>query len=74
MVFLHIGAADPALQVDGQGGDDVIDGLGHRREWIVGSEDDVVAAEDVDRCLQRVAVVCQAVAPQPPGQATRQVG
>jgi hypothetical protein len=73
-MFLHIGAADPALQVWGQGGDDVIDGLGHRREWVVGSEDNVVAAEHVDRCLQRVEAVCQTVAPQPPGQATRQVG
>jgi hypothetical protein len=51
MVFLHIGAIDPALQVGGQGGDDVIDGLGHRREWVVGSEDDVLAAENVDRCM-----------------------
>ena len=73
-MFLHIGAADPALQVGGQGGDDVIDGLGHRREWVVGSEDDVVAAEDVDRGMQRVAVVCETVAPQPPRKATRQVG
>jgi hypothetical protein len=74
MLFLHIGAADPALQVGGQGGDDVIEGLGHRREWVVGSEDDVVAAEDGDCCMQRVAVVRQTVAPQPPGYATRQVG
>jgi hypothetical protein len=73
-MFLHIGTADPAMQVGGQGGDDVVDGLGHRREWVVGSEDDVAAAEDVDRCMKRVAVVCQTVAPQPPGQATRQVG
>jgi len=74
MVFLHIGAADPALQVGGQGGDDVIDGFGHRREWVVGSEDHVLAAEDLDRRVQRVAVICQRVAPQPAGQATRQVG
>jgi hypothetical protein len=73
-VFLHICAADPALQVGGQGGDYVIDGFGHRREWVVGSEDDVVATEDVDRCMQRIAVVCQTVAKQPPRQATRQVG
>jgi len=63
MVFLHIGAVDPALQVGRQGGDDVIDGVGHRREWVIGSEDDVVTAEDVDRRVQRVAVVCQTVAP-----------
>jgi hypothetical protein len=74
MVFLHIGAIDPALQVGGQGGDDVIEGLGHRREWVVGSEDDVLAAENVDRCMQGVAVVCQTVAPQPAGYTARQVG
>ena len=62
------------MQVGGQGGDDVVDGFGHRREWVVGSEDDVVGAEDVDRYVQRLAVVCQTVAPQLSGQATRQVG
>ena len=73
-MFLHIGAVDPALQVGGQGGDDVVDGLGHRREWVVGSEHDVVGAEDVDRRVQRLAVVRQTVAPQPSGQAARQLG
>jgi hypothetical protein len=51
------------MQVGGQGGDDVVEGLGHRREGVVGSEDDVVAAKDFNRCVQRGAVVCQAVAP-----------
>jgi hypothetical protein len=56
-MVLQIGAADPAMQVVGQGGDDVVEGLGHCRERIVGSEDDVVAAEGVDRRIQRCAVV-----------------
>jgi hypothetical protein len=73
-VFLQIGAADPATQVGGQAGNDVVEGLGHRRERVVGSEDDVVASEDVDRCFQRWAVVSEAVAPQLAGQAARQVG
>ena len=73
-MLLQIGATDPAMQVGVQGGDDVVEGLGHRREWVVGAEDDVVAAEDLDRCVQRLAVICQRVAPQPAGQPTRQVG
>jgi hypothetical protein len=73
-MVLQIGAVDPATQVVGQGGNDAVEGLGHRRERVVGSEDDVVAAEDVEGCMQRRAVVCQAVAPQPAGQPTRQVG
>ena len=73
-MLLQIGAVDPATQVGGQGGDDVVEGPGHRRERIVGSEDHVVAAKHVDRRLQRRAVVRQAVAPQPAGQPTRQVG
>jgi hypothetical protein len=62
------------MQLGGQGGNHVVEGLGHRREGVVGSEDDVVAAEDLDRCLQRSPVICQTVGPQPAGQATRQVG
>ena len=58
-MFLQIGAADPATQVRGQVGHDVVDGLGHRREGVVGSEDNVVAAEDLNRCVQRPTVVCQ---------------
>jgi hypothetical protein len=73
-VLLQIGVADPATQVGWQGGNDVVEGLGHRRERVVGSEYDVVASEDVDRCVQRWAVVCQAVAPQPTGQTAGQVG
>jgi hypothetical protein len=62
-MLLQIGAADPATQVGGQVGDDVVEGLGHRRERVVGSEDHVVVAEDVDRRVQCRAVVRQAVAP-----------
>jgi hypothetical protein len=58
-VLLQIGAADPAMQVGGQGGDDVVEWLGHRRERVVGSEDDVVAAEDLNSLLQRQVVVSQ---------------
>jgi hypothetical protein len=47
------------MQVGGQVGHDVVDGLGHRREGVVGSEDDVVATEDLYRCVQRPTVVCQ---------------
>jgi hypothetical protein len=60
------------MQVGGQGGDDLVEGLGHRRERVVGPEDDVVGAEDLDGCVQPAAVVCQAVAPQSAGQPTRQ--
>ena len=61
-------------QVCGKIGHDVIEGLGHRREGIVGSEDDVVAAEDLNCCVQRLTVICQRVAPQRAGQAARQIG
>ena len=62
------------MQVGGQGGDDVVEGLRHRLERVVRSEDDVVAPEDFDRCVQRFAVVGQGVAPQLAGQPTREVG
>jgi hypothetical protein len=58
-VFLQICAADFLTQVGGQVGHDIVDGLGHRREGVVGSEDDVVAAEDVNDHVQRSMVVCQ---------------
>ena len=73
-MFLQIGAADSAMQVGGQGGDDVVQRLGHRGERIVGSEDDVIAAEDIDRCVQRLTVVGQTVGPQSACLATRQLG
>ena len=73
-MFLQIGAADSAMQVGGQGGDDVVERLGHRGEGIVGSEDNVIAAEDLDRRVQRPTVVCQTVGPQSTCLATRQVG
>jgi hypothetical protein len=62
------------MQVGGQGRDDVVERLGHRGKGVVGSEDDVVAAEDVDRCIQGWAVVCQTVAPELAGQPAWQVG
>jgi hypothetical protein len=58
-VFLQIGAVDPATQVGGQVRHDVVDALWHRGEGIVGSEDDVVAAENSNSRVQRIAVVCQ---------------
>ena len=61
------------MQVGWQSVNDVFERLRHRGEGVVGSEDDVVAAEGLDRCQHRFAVVCQTVAPQPAGQATRQV-
>jgi hypothetical protein len=72
-MLLQIGAADPALQVGGQGGDDVIEGLGHRLERVVRSEDDMIVAEDFDRGVQRFAVVGQGVTPQLAGQPTREL-
>jgi hypothetical protein len=74
MVLLQIGAADPAVQVAGQGCDDVVEGLRHRGEWVVRSEDDVVVAEEFDGCMQRFAVVGQGVTPQSAGQPTRKLG
>jgi hypothetical protein len=59
MVFLQIGAADPATQVDRQVADDVVDGLGHRREGVVGSEDDVIVAKELHRCVQHPTAVRQ---------------
>jgi hypothetical protein len=73
-VLLQIGAADPATQVGGQGGDDVVEGLGHRLERVVRPEDDVAVAEEFDRCVQRFAVVGQGVTPQLAGQPTRELG
>jgi len=70
-MLLQIGAADPATQVSGQGGDDAVKGLRHRRKRVIGSEDNVVVAEYLDRCVQRSAVIGQAVAPQSSGQPTR---
>jgi len=70
-VLLQIGAADPATQVSGQGGDDVVKRLRHRRKRVVGSEDHVVGAEHMDCCRERVMVVGQAVTPQLSGQPTR---
>jgi hypothetical protein len=58
-VFLQIGAADPAAQISGQVGHDGVDGLGHRREGVVGREDDVILAEDLERSVQRQTAVCQ---------------
>jgi hypothetical protein len=62
------------MQVGGQGGDDVVEGLRHRLERVVRSEDDVVVAEDFDRCAQRFAVVGQRVTPQLAGQPARELG
>jgi hypothetical protein len=73
-MLLQIGAADPAMQVGGQGGDDVVEVLRHRRERVVRSENDMVAAEEFDRCMQRFAVVGQGVTPQSAGQSTREFG
>ena len=73
-MLLQIGAADPAVQVGGQGGDDVVEGLRHRLKRVVRSEDDVVGAEDFDRCVQRFTVVGQGVTPQLAGQPTREFG
>jgi hypothetical protein len=58
-VSLQICARDPAMQVGGQVGNDVVEGLGHRRKGVVGSEDNVVTAEHLQRCIQRVPGVCQ---------------
>jgi len=60
-VFLQIGAADSAMQLGGQGRDDVVERLGHRGEGVVGSEDDMIAAEDIDRRVQGPTVVSQTV-------------
>jgi hypothetical protein len=62
------------MQVGWQGGDDVVERLGHRGEGIVGSEDDVIAAEDLDRRVQGLTVVGQTVGPQSACLATRQFG
>jgi hypothetical protein len=62
------------MQVGGQGGDDVVEGLRHRLERVVRSEDDVVVAEDFDGGVQRFPVVRQRVTPQLAGQPTRELG
>lgn len=72
-MILQILAADPVMQVVGQGGDDVVQRFGHRGEGVVGTENDVVAAEYLDRRVQCSAVVCQAVAPQKAGQSAWQL-
>jgi hypothetical protein len=72
-VFLQIGAADSVPQVGGQLTDDVVDGLRHSRERIVGAEDDVLAAEHLHRRVQRVRAVGQRVAPESTGKAAWQV-
>jgi hypothetical protein len=73
-VLLQISAANPATQVSGQGGDDVVEWLRHRLERIVRSEDDVIVSEDVDRCVQRFTVVGEGVTPQLAGQPAREFG
>ena len=62
------------MQVGGQSGDDVVEGLRHRLERVVRSEDDVIVAEDFDGCVQRFAVVGQGVTPQLARPPTRELG
>lgn len=56
-MLLQIGVADSATQVGRQVGNDVVEGVGHRREGVVGSENHVVATEDRDGLLKCEMVV-----------------
>jgi hypothetical protein len=62
------------MQIGGQGGDDVVERLRHRGEGVVGSKDDVVVAEHVNRCVQRIAAVSERVTPQLAGLPTWKLG